>query len=70
MTKKTTEKRNKKRKGGFCGIFLGALGARMLGDMLTGKEVIRAGKGVVRAEKGVVRARKVYHETDHEDKNC
>ena len=42
----------------------------MLGNMLTGKEVIRAGKGVVRAEKGVVRARKVYHETDHEDKNC
>ena len=54
----------------FFSKIVGTLGARMLGNMLTGKEVIRAGKGVVRAEKGVVRARKVYHETDHEDKNC
>ena len=39
----------KKQEGGLLGMFLATLGASMLGNMLTGKCVMRAGKGVVRA---------------------
>ena len=35
----------KKQKGGFLDILLGTLGASMLGNMLTGKGVIRARRG-------------------------
>ena len=42
----------KKREGGFLGLLLATLGASVLGNMLTGKGVMRAGKGVVRAGRG------------------
>ena len=45
-----------KQKGGFLGALLGTLGASLLGNLLSGKGVIRAGEGVVSWE-GVVRAR-------------
>ena len=36
-------------KGGFLSMLLGALGASLLGNILTGKGIYRAGKGVLRA---------------------
>ena len=33
----------KEQKGGFLSIFLGTLGARLLGNLLAGKEIVRAG---------------------------
>ena len=39
----------KEQKGGFLGMLLRALGARLLGNLLTGKGTIRAGKGTIRA---------------------
>ena len=42
---KTTENETKKQKGGFLGMLLGTLGATLLGNMLTGKGVLRAGYG-------------------------
>ena len=35
----------KEQKGGFLSIFLGALGARLLGNLLAGKGIVRAGSG-------------------------
>ena len=40
---KTIENETKERKGGFLGILLGTLGASLLGNMLTGKGLLRAG---------------------------
>ena len=36
----------KEQKGGFLGMLLGTLGASFLGNMLTGKGIVRAGEGV------------------------
>ena len=33
----------KEQKGGFLSIFLGTLGARLLGNLLAGKGIVRAG---------------------------
>ena len=38
----------KEQEGGFLGMLLGILGARLLGNLLTGKCTIRAGKGAIR----------------------
>ena len=46
----------KEQKGGFLGIILGIFGARLLRNLLTGKETIRAGEGTFRAGEGTVRA--------------
>ena len=50
----------KEQRGGFLSMLLGALGASLLGDILSkglsGKGVIRAGKGVIRAGEGTIRA--------------
>ena len=35
----------KEQKGGFLSIFLGTLGARLLGNLLAGKGIVRAGSG-------------------------
>ena len=47
------EKKKKQKKGGFLEMLLGTLGASLLGNMLTGKGILRAsyghGKGTVRA---------------------
>ena len=51
---KTIENETKEQSGGFLSMFLGTLGASLLGNLLTGgKGVVRAGEGVVRAGEGV-----------------
>ena len=45
----------KEQKGGFVGILLGTLSACLLGNLPTGKGMIRAGKGTIRADVGTVR---------------
>ena len=55
----------KRQEGGFLRMLLGTLGASILGNMLTGKSVIRAGKGVVKV---VVRAGREYNNIDHMNK--
>ena len=47
--------KQKKRKGGFLEMLLGALGASLLGNLLTGKGPIRAGEGTCRTGEGTVR---------------
>ena len=42
----------KGQRGGFLSMLLGTLGASLLGDILSGKDVIRAGEGTIRAGYG------------------
>ena len=42
---KTIENEAKEQKGGFLSILLGTRGASLLGDLLTGKGIVRAGSG-------------------------
>ena len=49
---KTIENETKEQRGGFLSILLGTLGASLLGNLLTGKGMMRAGEGIVRAGKG------------------
>ena len=65
---KTIENETKEQKGRFLSMLFGNLGASLLGNLLTGKRIVRAGfgnnkgKGIVRAGfgnnkgKGIVRA--------------
>ena len=48
----TTKNETKEQEGGFLGTSLGTLGASLLGNLLTGKGVIRAGEGKIRASEG------------------
>ena len=50
---KTIENEIKEQRGGFLSMLLGTLGASLLGNLLTGKGIIRVGEG-----KGIVRAGK------------
>ena len=43
----------KEQKGGFLSMLLGALGASLLGNLLTGKGAFHAGKGVNKKGKGI-----------------
>ena len=43
----------KEQKGGFLSMLLGTLGAILLGNLLTGKGIVRVGTG---KKKGIVRA--------------
>ena len=56
----TVQNEVKEQKGGFFSMLLGTLGASLLGNLLTVKEVYRAGKGkgkgILRAGEGVLRA--------------
>ena len=54
----TVQNKVKEQKGGFLSVLLDTLGARLLGNLLTGKGTYRAGKGkgINRAGKGVLRA--------------
>ena len=52
---KTIENETKEQKGGFLGVLLGTLGASLLGNMLTGKGILRAGYGYKKA-KGMLKA--------------
>ena len=55
---KTVQNEVKEQKGGFLSMLLGALGASLLGNLLTGRGIYRAGKGkgINRAGEGIVRA--------------
>ena len=46
---KTTENETKEQRGGFLSMLIGTLGASLLGNLLTGKGMMRAGEGIVRA---------------------
>ena len=49
---KTIENETKEQRGGFLSMLLGTLGASLLGNLLTGKGIVRAGDGIVRAGEG------------------
>ena len=50
---KTIKNETKEQKSGFLSMFLGTLGASLLGNLLTdGKGIMRAGDGIVRAGSG------------------
>ena len=55
---KTIKNETKEQKGGFLSMLLGTLGASLLGNILTGKGILRAssgnnkGKGILRAGSG------------------
>ena len=60
---KTIENETKEQKGGFLSMLLGTLGASLLGNLLTGKGILRAGSGRASSSasqnkkgKGIVRA--------------
>ena len=50
-----TIKNEKEEKGGFLSMLLGRLGASLLGNLSTGKGIVRAGSGNKKG-KGIVRA--------------
>ena len=52
---KTIENETKDQKGGFLSMLLVTLGASLLGNLLTGKGIVRAGSGNNKG-KGIVRA--------------
>ena len=49
---KTIENETKEQREGFLSMLLGTLGASLLGNLLTGKGIVRAGDGIVRAGSG------------------
>ena len=49
---KTIENETKEQRGGFLSMLLGTLGASLLGNLLSGKGMMRAGEGIVRAGEG------------------
>ena len=49
---KTIENEIKEQRGGFLSMLVGTLGASLLGNLLTGKGIIRADDGIVRAGEG------------------
>ena len=49
---KTIENETKEQRGGFLSMLLGTLGVSLLGNLLTGKGIMRAGDGIVRAGSG------------------
>ena len=46
---KTVKNQTKEEKGGFVRMLLGTLASRLLGYMISAKEVIRTGEGRIRA---------------------
>ena len=48
----TIQHEAKEQRGGFLSMLLGTLGASLLGDIFSGKGVIRAGEGTIRAGYG------------------
>ena len=52
---KTIKIETKEQKGGYLSMLLGTLGANLLGNILTGKGLVRAGSGN-KKRKGIVRA--------------
>ena len=56
VTKKI-ENETKEQRGGFLSMLLGTLGASLLGNLLTGKGIMRTGDGIVRAGSGSIASR-------------
>ena len=54
---KTIKNESKKQRGGFLSMLLGTLGASLLGNLLTGKGIMRTGDGIVHAGEGNVVSR-------------
>ena len=54
---KKIENENKEQGGRFLSMLLGTLGASLLGNLLTGKGIMRAGDGIVQAGEGSVASR-------------
>ena len=52
---KTIKNEPKEQKGGFLSMLLGALGVSLLGNLLTGKGILRAGSGNKKG-RGILRA--------------
>ena len=52
---KTIENETKEQKGGFLSMLLGTLGARLLGNLLSGKGIVRVGSGNEK-RKGILRS--------------
>ena len=52
---RTIKNETKEQKGGFLSMLLGTLGASLLGNLLSGKGIVRAGSGN-KEGKGIVRA--------------
>ena len=50
--KKTIENETKEQRGRLLSMLLGTLGANLLGNLLSGKGIMRAGEGIVRAGEG------------------
>ena len=50
--KKTIKNETKEQRGGFLSMLLGTLGASLLGNLLSGKGIMRAGEGIVRVGEG------------------
>ena len=55
---KTIENETKEQRGGFLSMLLGTLGASLLGNLLSGKGLVRAGERIVRAGEGVKKKKK------------
>ena len=53
---KTVQNEVTEQKGGFLSMFLGTLGASLLGNLLSGKGINKKGKGIHWAGVGIVRA--------------
>ena len=49
---KTIKNETKEQRGVFLSMLLGTLGASLLGNVLTGKGMMRPGEGIVRAGEG------------------
>ena len=52
---KRIKNETKEQKGGFLSMLLGTLEASLLGNLLTGKGIVRAGEGTIRAGEGIKR---------------
>ena len=52
---KTIKNKTKEQTGGFLSMLLGTLGAKLLGNLLAGKGIVRAGSGN-KIGKGIARA--------------
>ena len=58
---KTIKNETRELKGGFLSMLLGTLGATLLGNLLSGKGIVRAGsgKGIVRVGSGNTKGKKL-----------
>ena len=52
----TVQNEGKEQKGGFLSMLLGTLGAILLGNTLTGREIAGKCRGINRAVEGILRA--------------